>query len=72
MHYEQTLKYNHTFGFPKIGLALSGGASRGIAHLGVLKAFEKAGIPIHFVSGNSIGAHWWAAFMPLECRSIVY
>lgn len=39
-----------------IGLALGGGAARGLAHLGVIKALHKAGIPINIVSGTSIGA----------------
>ena len=40
----------------KIGLALGGGAAKGIAHIGVLKAFEEEGVPIHCISGTSIGA----------------
>lgn len=40
----------------KIGLALGGGAAKGIAHVGVLKAFEEEGVKIHCVSGTSIGA----------------
>jgi NTE family protein len=39
-----------------IGLALSGGAARGIAHLGVLKAFEELGIKPAILSGVSSGA----------------
>ncbi len=41
---------------PKIGLALSSGSSRGIAHIGVLKAIIDKGIPIDMVSGASAGA----------------
>lgn len=41
---------------PAIGLALSGGGARGIAHIGVLKALEKAGIRVQAISGTSIGA----------------
>ena len=41
---------------PKIGLALSGGGARGMAHIGVLKALEKQGIPIDFIAGTSIGS----------------
>lgn len=41
---------------PRIGIALSGGAARCIAHLGVLGVFKKAGIPIHVISGTSGGA----------------
>ncbi len=39
----------------KIGLALSGGGARGLAHIGVLKAFHRQGIPIDFISGTSMG-----------------
>ncbi len=35
---------------------MSGGAARGFAHIGVLRAFEEAGIEIDFISGSSIGA----------------
>jgi NTE family protein len=41
---------------PKIGLALAGGFARGIAHIGVLRAFREAGIPIDYVAGTSVGA----------------
>ncbi|MBC75188.1 MAG: patatin [Halobacteriovoraceae bacterium] len=40
----------------KIGLALGGGAAKGIAHIGVLKAFEEEKIEITCISGTSIGA----------------
>ncbi|WP_237717932.1 patatin-like phospholipase family protein [Pontibacter sp. BAB1700] len=40
----------------RIGLALSGGAARGIAHLGVLKAFDELGIKPSILSGVSSGA----------------
>ncbi|GAA0842737.1 patatin-like phospholipase family protein [Marinobacter szutsaonensis] len=40
----------------RIGLALGGGAAKGIAHIGVLKAFEEEQIPIHCISGTSAGA----------------
>jgi NTE family protein len=40
----------------RIGLALSGGFVRGIAHIGVLKVLEEANIPISFVAGSSVGA----------------
>jgi len=39
----------------KIGIALSGGAARCIAHLGVLEILQKAGIPIQVMSGTSGG-----------------
>jgi NTE family protein len=41
---------------PRIGLALSGGAARGIAHVGVLRALEENDIPIDAIAGASAGA----------------
>ncbi|HEV3470966.1 MAG TPA: patatin-like phospholipase family protein [Pyrinomonadaceae bacterium] len=41
---------------PRLGLALSGGAARGVAHVGVLKAFEAEGVPVDCVAGTSAGA----------------
>lgn len=41
---------------PKIGLALSGGAARGMAHVGVLRALEEHSIPIDAIAGASAGA----------------
>jgi len=40
----------------KLGLALSGGAVRGAAHVGALMALENAGIVPHCIAGTSIGA----------------
>ncbi len=40
----------------KVGLALGGGAARGLAHIGVLKALEENEIPIDLIVGTSIGA----------------
>ncbi|KAL4932468.1 lysophospholipase [Aspergillus undulatus] len=39
-----------------VGLVLGGGGARGIAHVGVIKALEEAGIPVDIVGGTSIGA----------------
>ena len=41
---------------PHLGLALSGGAARGIAHVGVLKVFEEHGVAVDCVAGTSAGA----------------
>jgi len=41
---------------PRLGLALSGGAGRGIAHIGVLRALEENRIPINAIAGASAGA----------------
>lgn len=54
---------------PKIGLALSGGAARGIAHVGVLRALTENGIPVDYVAGTSAGSlvgGAWASGMPLD------
>jgi NTE family protein len=49
----QTAPETHTC---QLGLTLGGGAARGIAHIGVIRAFEEAGIKIDFISGSSMGA----------------
>ena len=41
---------------PRVALVLSGGGARGIASIGVLKAFERANIPIDLIVGTSIGS----------------
>jgi len=41
---------------PVVGLALSGGGAKGLAHVGVLKVLEEAGLEIDVVSGTSMGA----------------
>lgn len=46
----------------KLGLALSGGGARGLAHIGVLKVLEREGIPIHYLSGASMGGIVAAAY----------
>jgi NTE family protein len=40
----------------RVGLALGGGAARGFAHIGVIRAFEESGISIDYLAGTSIGA----------------
>jgi NTE family protein len=39
-----------------VGLVLSGGGAKGLAHIGVIKALEENGIPIDYVAGTSMGA----------------
>ncbi len=39
-----------------IGLALGGGASKGFAHIGIIKVLQENGIPVHVVSGTSAGS----------------
>lgn len=40
----------------RVGLVLSGGAARGLAHIGVLKALEEQGVVIDAIAGTSMGA----------------
>lgn len=40
----------------KVGLVLSGGGAKGVAHIGVLKVMEEAGIPIDYIAGTSMGS----------------
>jgi NTE family protein len=40
---------------PKIGVALSGGGAKGVAHIGALKVLEEAQIPVHALAGTSMG-----------------
>lgn len=39
-----------------VGLVLSGGGAKGIAHIGVIRALEEKGIPIDYITGTSMGA----------------
>jgi len=41
---------------PKFGLALSGGAAHGLAHIGVIKYLDELGIEIDYITGTSMGA----------------
>ncbi|MXN91523.1 hypothetical protein GR160_09810 [Flavobacterium sp. Sd200] len=41
---------------PKIGLTLSGGGAKGIAHLGLLKAIDSVGLQVDYVTGTSVGS----------------
>jgi len=57
------------FGRKKIGLALGGGGSRGLAHIGVIKTLKKNNLPIDFIAGTSIGAMvggFYAAGLTIE------
>jgi NTE family protein len=54
----------------KVGLALGAGAEKGYAHVGVLRTLERAGIPIDYIGGTSVGAciaaGYAAGFTPEE------
>jgi len=59
---ERQVLYSRDFRIPKsflpyrIGLALSGGGARGISQIGVLKAFDEAGLDISCIAGTSMGS----------------
>ncbi len=40
----------------KVGLVLSGGGAKGLAHIGVLKMIDKAGVRLDYIAGSSMGA----------------
>ena len=41
---------------PKVGLVLSGGGAKGLAHIGVLEILEEEGVQIDYIGGTSMGA----------------
>ena len=59
----------------KINLVLSGGMARGVAHIGVLKALEEAGLEVKAISGVSAGAivgtFYAAGYTPEEMLKIL-
>lgn len=58
----------------KVGLVLSGGGAKGLAHIGVLKALEENSIPIDYIVGTSmggiVGAMYAAGYSPSEIEYI--
>lgn len=64
----------HTMQGQGVGVVLSGGGSRGAAHIGVLKALEEHHVPIDFIAGTSIGAavgaFYAAGYSPEEIERI--
>ena len=59
---------------PRIGLVLSGGSAKGFAHIGVLAALERMGVPIDVVTGTSMGAvlggFYAMGYTPQQLRDI--
>lgn len=47
---------NNHVGRKKVAVVLSGGGAKGMAHIGVLKVIEKAGIPVDIITGTSMGS----------------
>jgi len=60
---------------PKLGLALGGGAARGIAHIGLLQWLEEHRIPVDFIAGTSmgglVGGAYAAGMTPEEIRELM-
>lgn len=58
----------------KVGLVFSGGAAKGLAHIGVLKALEENDIPVDYITGTSMGAiigsFYAAGFSPEEIETL--
>ncbi|HTN21879.1 MAG TPA: patatin-like phospholipase family protein [Pelobium sp.] len=58
----------------KVGVVLSGGGAKGLAHIGVLKALEENNIPIDYITGTSmggvVGAMYAAGYSPKEIERI--
>jgi predicted acylesterase/phospholipase RssA len=61
-------------GMPRVGLALSGGGARGLAHIGVLQRLEEVGYPLDSVTGTSagalVGALYASGFSGLEIEDL--
>jgi NTE family protein len=59
----------------KLGLALGGGAARGIAHIGILQWLEEHRIPVDFIAGTSVGGlvggAYAAGMSPEELRELM-
>ncbi|UYZ58156.1 patatin-like phospholipase family protein [Hymenobacter latericus] len=62
-------------GAQRVGVVLSGGGAKGLAHVGVLKVLEQNGIPIDYIVGTSmgsvVGALYSAGYSPREIEQIV-
>lgn len=43
-------------GRPKLGVTLSGGGAKGLAHIGILKAIDSAGLKVDYITGTSMGS----------------
>ena len=60
---------------PKVGLVLSGGGARGLAHIGVLEWFEKNRIPVDYLTGTSmgglVGGMYAMGMTPAEMRAFL-
>lgn len=62
LHAQNLMQVKPEPGKPKVGLVLAGGGALGIAHVGVLKVLQEHRIPVHVITGTSMGALVGAAF----------
>lgn len=51
-----TFAQNNNHPRKKVGIVLSGGGAKGVAHIGALKVIREAGIPIDYIAGTSMGS----------------
>jgi NTE family protein len=56
LNFFMVLQAQDTLVQPKIGVVLSGGGAKGLAHIGVLKVLEETGIKVDYIAGTSMGA----------------
>ncbi|WP_439787169.1 patatin-like phospholipase family protein, partial [Paramuribaculum intestinale] len=65
----------HHTGHQAVGLVLSGGGAKGIAHIAVIKALEENDIPIDYIAGTSMGAVvgglYAAGYTPDEMMALI-
>lgn len=65
----------HYIGHQAVGLVLSGGGAKGIAHIAVIKALEENDIPIDYIAGTSMGAVvgglYAAGYTPDEMMALI-
>ena len=71
VHSTGTERLVHYLRGVKIGVALGGGAARGMAHLGVLKALDQNGIVVDVIAGTSVGAMTGVLYSAgLDCQYV--
>lgn len=70
-----TSRPQHPEGRQSVGLVLSGGGAKGIAHIGVIQALEEHGVPIDYITGTSMGAIvgglYAAGYTPAEMMDLI-
>ncbi len=54
--HDDSITTQQPVGRKKVGVVLSGGGAKGMAHIGVLKVLERAGIPVDIITGTSMGS----------------